>query len=245
MQIEKITVKFGMTQNLGNYTNCRPEIELQAIIDEHDDPAWEIAALREMAVEMVHKLVDDELEQAGEPPKYTKEPLYSVFYAIKRGIVVVSPAGAKLPEISNWLENDAWSRQYDMPPQMRLSTAMEKAALLAREHDYTLLDCSAGNFGDIPSLPDPGPEPTWHAKSLKRPFEHLQIPETEWEELAVLEHVTDGYLSMLYHHNLEREPLETRLTIIRENAPWPPVFLASEDVNANNWEEEDYDDDDF
>lgn len=215
MKIERITIEFGMTQSVGDYSNVRPEVELTAVLDENDDPAWVLAHLRETAVEVIHKMVDDELESTCREPKYYTGPLYSVSYATKRGLVVIHPAGAELPAAENWQERDPWRRYYNAPEKMRLETAMTRATMLVRDRHYDLLACHQGNYGDIPGLPDPGPEPQWHKKDLSGALLRLRVPEEQWEDIASLPHVDKDFLRAVYD-NFRIQGLEACLPVIRD-----------------------------
>lgn len=215
MEIEKVVIKFGVTQNVGDYSNVRPEVELMAVLDVGDDPDLAIAHLRETATELIHGMVDDELELAGSEPKYFVGELYRISYADARGVVVICPVAAKLPEASNWQTSDLWRTYSRAPRAMRWDAAYRLGERLALEKGYQLVVCVNDGFDAIPGLPDPGPEPAWHAKNLQSNLRGLDIPESHWEEISVLQHVDKKYLAHLWHMNFENRPLAQRLEVIR------------------------------
>jgi hypothetical protein len=56
MEIKQISVKFGMTQNLGDYTNCRPEVGFMAVLSSADDVGDVIAELDGLATDHIHHI---------------------------------------------------------------------------------------------------------------------------------------------------------------------------------------------
>ena len=249
MQIETVSFKFGMTQNLGDYTNTRPEIELVAELDEDDDIEETLDELSGIALFHIHNLVDDELEQAGREVKYTDEPLYQVRYSKLRQCIVIALAGLKLPEESTWKESDQWHRPGDVyPSRVRRKTAEKQANRLMAETGYQIvLATHPAQFLMLPALPDPGSEPQWHTKGLKQRFEYLHLGDKAiWEELAGLEHVTADYLRELYNKDAERRLSSAELVeLIRTNAPWPPQDekVGYEAGDVDDYDEEEWDDD--
>ena len=65
MKVTHIEVEFGMTQNLGDYTNTRPSVKLTAELSEDDKPDLALYHLAVLARTAVQEIVDDELELAG------------------------------------------------------------------------------------------------------------------------------------------------------------------------------------
>ena len=108
MKITRIEVGFGVTYNLGDYSNCRPEISLAAEVEEGDDPTGVLFTLDAQARSYIHGFIDDELEENGKSPVYYDGPLFSAWYAEARGIVVLAPHETKPPEARNWREGDHW-----------------------------------------------------------------------------------------------------------------------------------------
>jgi len=246
MQITEITVKMGMTQNLGDYTNCRPEIELRATLNEGDDPDVALNQLIADTRQQLHDVVDDELEAAGREVKYFTGPLFRTAYSDVRQVIVICLDAVELPAEKNWKIGDMWQRSYDRPARMRLETAMRAATELADKTGYPVhLATTPDAALQLPPLPDAGPEPAWHAKGLRNALQAMRLPEEHWN-LAELAHVDEDYLRHLYRTNLEQEPLAVRLAVIGGNLPWPED--PPEDVPMDDeWdeEEEEEEDDDF
>ncbi len=199
MQTKTIEIEYGLTVNLGNYSNAKPVVKLVAELDENDDPDLSLDELIDLARQKVQAVADDELERSGNTIKYSDEMLYQVRYSELRECVVIAPATMKLPQEKTWKESDSWqpgNRNY--PSQMRYTTAVKPASEIANMRYFELIAIhSPHELGKIPPLPDPGPEPVWSIKQLKRYFQHLDIPESRWEELATLDHVNDDFLKQV------------------------------------------------
>ncbi|MCB8988967.1 MAG: hypothetical protein H6661_14595 [Ardenticatenaceae bacterium] len=244
MQITEITVKMGMTQNLGDYTNCRPEIELRATLNEDDDPDIELNDLVAETRRRLHAVVDDELEAAGREVKYFVGPLFRTVYSDVRQVIVVRLDKVELPAESNWKFRDEWRHDHRFPVRMRLKTAELAADALRDEKGYPVFIATtpSADLQLLPPLPDVDPEPAWHAKGLRHALLNLRLPEEHWN-VAELDHVDEDYLRRLYHNNLEQEPLAVRLEVIRENRPWPQDPPEDVPMDDEDWEDDDWNED--
>lgn len=248
MQIELVEFEFGMTQNLGDYSNTRPSLKLVARLTEGEDVDIALEALTATAVQTVHGLVDDELEQSGREVKYTFEQLYQVSRSDVRACVVIFPAGKKLPEEKTWREADIWRRPYHVdrqyPNKMRIELAQYIADVEAENTGFELVHLSDGDMSQIPPLPDPGPQPAWHAKNLEKGLRQLHImDEATRGELGELEHVTREYLDALYNKDAERRLTGDELVaLIRSGQPFGETAPEPEDEEEDEYQE-DYDDD--
>lgn len=196
MQVKQIEIEYGLTVNLGNYSNAKPVVRVTAELDENDDPDLSLESLISLARRRVQEMADDELEQSGNEVKYSDEPLYQVRYSELRECVVIAPAAMKLPQEKNWKESDDWQRgNRSYPSQMRYTTAVKPASEIANSRYFELIAIhSPHELGRIPPLPDPGPEPQWSKKNLRRWFVNLGIPESQWEEYAALGHFNEAFL---------------------------------------------------
>lgn len=143
MQIELIEFEFGLTQNVGDYSNVRPSLKLVARLTEDDDPKAAIDELTSQAIDRVWAIVDDELEQAGREVKYSLEQLYKVRYSSLRQCVVLFPASMKLPEEKTWRETDHWGRPGHVdrahPDRMRIQLAQYVATIEAQQRGYEMV----------------------------------------------------------------------------------------------------------
>lgn len=234
MQVIEITVKMGMTQNLGDYTNCRPEIEMRVTISPDDIVPMALDHLIKDCQGRLHNIVDDELEAAGKPVKYHDGPLYGVCYAEKRRLVVIYPAGDKLPECGNWRESDVWRVDYTAPSKMRLDMAFRLAQKISSDRGFAALDCTDGDYSDLPQLPDPGPQPAWHQKGLESNLKFLQIKDADWESIASQEHVDATYLRRMYDRDLERMDYDERLKILVNNLSWEPTWERRTEISDDD-----------
>ncbi len=119
---------------------------------------------------------------------------------------------------------------------LRVQAARQKS-------NWGIYDCTEGDFSIIPPLPDAGPEPVWHQKELKYYLTNMHIDEALWEELALLEHVTEDYLQEVYRQKYNRHPFlrgEELVAFIRENRPFEVVPVPEEDDDDDD-EEDDID----
>lgn len=198
MKVKEVTIEYGVTQSLGDYSNTRPSIRVTAEVDEGEDLQQVIDGLSAQAQAYIHRIVDDELEANGRRVKYSKEPRYRIWRSLSRGVFVLAPVGVTMPEESTWRDKDIWRRAtFDghAPDEMRLEKAREELLYISREDpDYAIIDCSDGDLSSIPPLPDPGPEPLWSQKGIAELLRSMNIHESEWESLAELEHVTADWL---------------------------------------------------
>lgn len=243
MKVTSVEFEFGMTQNLGDYTNTRPSVKLVAEVDEDDDPSKVLDDLMGRAILAVHHIVDEELEAAGRQVKYYRGPLYRVWHSELRRCVVITEAEDEPPIEENWKHRDHWSSYisgHNFPTNMRWETA-RRASLQVQKDDWVFIDCSDGDFSTIPPLPDAGPEPLWHQKDLDYYLRNMRIDTTVWESLAALEHVTKGYLQEVYHRKYGRLSPDDLLIFIRENQPFEVVEPEPEPEDGYD-EDEDYDD---
>lgn len=261
MQIKQIEIEYGLTVNLGNYSNAKPILRMTAELDEDDDPQSSLDELIDLARQRVQAIADDELEVAGERVKYTDEPLYQVWYSELRKCIVVAPTDLEMPKEKTWRDSDRWqSENGRFPRRMRQETAnaQAKAVLRSKDDDHVLVYASTSLDLAVflPPLPDPGPEPLWHKKQLKSHLQHLNINEADWEELAALDHVNDNFL---YQVNEWRNDWKNRhsanqtmiLNIIRTGAlpdqqptPTPDGDSSYPRGNEGVDDEEDYEEED-
>lgn len=72
MQITKVAVTVGRTQNTGNYNNLRFDASYEATVEEGDDPAQLVAELAAKAKEDVVALVWQAKETYGDDWPSTK-----------------------------------------------------------------------------------------------------------------------------------------------------------------------------
>jgi hypothetical protein len=242
MEILEIKVRYGMTQNLGDYTNCRSEVEVSARPTAGDDVAESVLDLVNLAREQVREIVDDEMEAAGQAPKYYNGRLLKVAYSERRNCIVVYPECLELSQEKNWKEGDYWNSA-GIYHAMRPETAVAAAVKLGERYpNMMLVNCAGGDFSELPPLPDPGPEPLWSKKDLRNELNGLHIDEAEWEIIAALEHVTGEYLNKVrrwaWNHSHTQEDL---LAIIRENRPLE-VAEPDDDDDDEDWMLDDDDD---
>ena len=197
MKIIEISIKLGATVNLGDYNNFRPEIGGKAAVEAFDDPDQVYAQLADFLEERMAQLVDDELERAGEEPRYATN-LYTVWVSDVRKCVVVTRPHLNLPDESTWRDSDRWqSVRYGK--KMRITMANNTAATIAQEKGYAPVWVYANeDLSSIPDLPDPGPAPRWVTNDLEHGLRRLNIPKDTWEKVGDLPHADSEYLEKFY-----------------------------------------------
>ncbi len=153
MKVTQITVSYGETQSLPEYSNVKPNITLSATLDDHDDPAEAEALLWKHAKDAVHTQIDEALERNDKPAKYSTEPRYQVLYTYwndweHRGetkppqYVVISPDEMKIDRYAYA------QRLIGDSSRLRYSHAQRVAGELMEQknENYTLIDCSSGDM---------------------------------------------------------------------------------------------------
>lgn len=178
MQRTKIVVGYQHTRNLGNYSNARPSITIEAVLDEGDDPEVVKAALHSEAVAYVHEAIDQALELDGQPATFSGEPRFRLertadvafgAWNERRRVVsppekllVILPVGIKLRDNSG--DNKSWwTSQGGNWHKMRFAAIHNVAdAWMVDEPGYRLIDCSDGDLSRLPAWSleapiDPGP----------------------------------------------------------------------------------------
>src|SRR5215510_12607964 len=109
MKITQITVSYGATQSLPEYSNIKPQLTLTATLDEGEAFEAVEAELWALAKGHVHEQIDQALEASGQSAKYDPCPRFQVLrtyrdYHASRGadqpplFVVIVPDGVKLDE---------------------------------------------------------------------------------------------------------------------------------------------------
>lgn len=164
MQIVTITVRYGRTHSLGNYSNTRPETELTATLEPGEDPAAAQASLLATARQFVEETIDRDLEAAGEPAHFDQvSPRYHVIYSrtqanwgdlrplIDPPVVAIVPA----ERIADVPGDDAYAHRSGA---LRVAHAERIAAakLAERKGSYPkayLVDCRDGDLSRLPTRP--------------------------------------------------------------------------------------------
>jgi hypothetical protein len=153
MQITQITVSYGETQSLPEYSNVKPNLTITATLDAGDSPGEVELLLWNQAKAAVREQIDQALEASGRPAKWSEEPRYQVLRTYwnqwdHRGetkppqYVIIAPDEIKL-------DRGAYAqRLIGDSSKLRLGHAQKVAAELLGDKDegYTLLDCSTGDL---------------------------------------------------------------------------------------------------
>lgn len=168
MKLSQITVSYGETQSLPEYSNVKPNITITATLDDGDDEVAIEAALWQHAKQAVHAQIDAALEMNGKPAKHDPAPRFQVVCTYwnqwdHRGeakppqYVIVAPDELKL-------DRDAYAQRLIVDSSgLRPAHAHKVAAELLGDKDegYALLDCSDGDLTPLNlalSAPESNPE---------------------------------------------------------------------------------------
>jgi hypothetical protein len=155
MKLTQITVSYGQTQSLPEYSNVKPLISLSATIDDGDDPAEVEALLKARAKASVHEQIDDALELNGMAAKYSQEPRYQVMRTywdsyLNRGkpelpkLVVILPN--ELDPDKKSLGTGLIHSGYPESRKLRKLHALRVAWDSARDLGAVLIDCADGDL---------------------------------------------------------------------------------------------------
>lgn len=158
MQITQITVSYGETQSLPEYSNVKPSITLTAVIEEGDVPVLVEAELWQQAKESVYAQIDTALEANDKAAKYDPAPRYQVLRTYwnewdHRGeekppqYVVILPdainpdRGAYAQRLVHFARGDSRNLRY--AHALRIA---EGAVADRDDGPYILLDCANGDL---------------------------------------------------------------------------------------------------
>lgn len=167
MKLTTVTVSFGRTQSLPEYSNVKPSITLTAELGDGDDPEAVRAALLEEARTFVEATIDDALEDAGEPAKFSTEPRYQIWSSYRgvqglagpkpeppEAVVVVVPQAISVQSVPGYSR-----AAYSGLSKLRLATALRRAQEIATEEGRRLINCADGDLSRIPRPPAEAPAP--------------------------------------------------------------------------------------
>lgn len=158
MKIIQITVSYGETQSLPEYSNVKPSLTLTATLDDGDDAAAVEAELWGLVKAHVHEQVDQALEGSDKAAKHSSEPRYQVLRTYhdyhrprdappEQLYVAILPNGVSLDE-------EAYGTRWVSPSfhdtrKVRLAHARRMAAEVVSQEGAILIDCSDGDLARL------------------------------------------------------------------------------------------------
>ncbi len=173
MHITQITVSYGETQSLPQYSNVKPALTLTATLDEGEDVAEAEALLWQHAKEAVHAQIDLALEANDQAAKYDPAPRYQVLHTYwnqwdHRGETKPPQYVVILPNEIN-PDRDAYGQRLvhanhsgeSRKLRYTHALAVAKEAMNDADDNPTLLDCSSGDLTALNfalSVPQSDPE---------------------------------------------------------------------------------------
>ena len=155
VNITQITVSYGETQSLPEYSNVKPAITLTAVLNDGDDLALVEGELWTQAKNAVREQIDLALEASNIPAKWSGEPRYQVLKTrtssyYERGkielpkLVTIIPNALKLDDRfvgASW--QDSRKLRYRHAQRIADETAAD---------GYTIVDCSDGDLSRLMAL---------------------------------------------------------------------------------------------
>jgi hypothetical protein len=155
MKITQITVSYGETQSLPEYSNVKPALTLTAVLDEGDDAQAVENDLWLQAKLNVREQIDLALEVNNIPAKYSTDPRFQVLKT--RTSSYYERDKIELPKLVAIIPNDAKLDDRFVHAGWRDSRKLRygHAQCLAAEtvqEGYTLVDCSDGDLTALLAL---------------------------------------------------------------------------------------------
>lgn len=155
MKLTTITVSYGETQSLPEYSNVKPQITLGATLDEGDEPELIEAWLWEQARAAVHIEIDLALERAGKAAKHDLAALRFWVAQTRQNswrkkndppdlprLIVLLPQGRKDDRlVSVYADGDT--------ERLREEHARRLAVRVAAEQECPLIDCFDGDLSRL------------------------------------------------------------------------------------------------
>ena len=178
MKIASVRVSFSKLHSLGDYSNCKPMVEIEADIDCDGDIGGVIDGLVRDCVSTVHEIIDSELMQHDRKPFYNMVTTWHVYRSDLRECFVVLPSPMKPKTFENWqVRTDDWIRPY--PRKLFPSSLSANSYVMELQEGngmhYKVLTLNGTE--QTPPLPDMGEPPNWYKKDLKTYFNYLDIPQ--------------------------------------------------------------------
>lgn len=166
MKLTQITVSYGQTQSLPEYSNVKPNLTLTAVLDEGDDPAAVEAELWRQAKAAVHEQIDLALESVGRAAKYDPAPRFQVVHTRQRSGYNYDRDLPELPHLVVILPNEIRTDKRFTHPYyssesegIRYQHALSIAAKYAQAKGATLIDCASGDLTPLwAAMPETEPD---------------------------------------------------------------------------------------
>ena len=169
MKITQITVSYGQTQSLPEYSNVKPNLTITATIYPDEDPTEIEHMLWAWARDSVHAQIDSALEANGKAARYDPAPRYQVLHTYwnkwdHRGeaeppqYVIILPNGVDLDR-DEYVQMVLAGHYSGDARKLRYAHARQIAAEVLQDPRYTLLDCANGDLEQLAVLRKPAAPP--------------------------------------------------------------------------------------
>lgn len=155
MNITQITVSYGETQSLPEYSNVKPLLSITAVLDAGEDVALIEAQLWQHAKEAVREQIDLALESNNIPAKYSTEPRYQVLKT--RTNSYYDRGKIELPKLVTIIPNESKLDDRFVHAGWRDSRKLryghaQRLAAETSEEGYTIVDCADGDVSRLLAL---------------------------------------------------------------------------------------------
>jgi len=218
MDITSITVSYSRTHSLPDYCNVKPSLSVTVEAGPHStlDLDTQIAWIDEELTKYVHGKIDQELERAGQSPKFYEGPLYTLWHWEQRQCDVILVEDLEPRGLGDW--------KHITYHGMRLDTVLD----LARERETKEHTEWIGPTKDLSALREWFHDQTWY-----RAYALSRFPIFREAEIECLLILPDGltYPSSVTSHTSRvldggRVARLRQHQIDRTTALWPGSVLA-------------------
>lgn len=109
---DRVTVAWGETFSLGDYSNVSPRVELSSPVAPGDNAGVVTDHLMQACQSLVRELIDQALEQRGKPAHYSREQRYDLWFMhlLNRRYLIIAPADSPPPLPLNTYRNNSGHR---------------------------------------------------------------------------------------------------------------------------------------
>ena len=173
MNITQITVSYGETQSLPEYSNVKPNLTITTTLNDGDDPTESETLLWQHVKSAVREQIDQALEANGKAAKWSDAPRYQVMQTYwsqydHKGetkppqYVIILPNEIN-PDRDTYAQKLVHAGHYSSEARkLRYAHALRIATDAMQNGEYALLDCSNGDLSSLKlaiSAPEYAPTP--------------------------------------------------------------------------------------
>jgi len=247
MRIKKIVVSHMETQNLGDYSNVKPSVTLEAELGEGENVSETIKTLQAQAQQAVQQQVDNAFEAIDDPPKYYSGPRFAMIVNSREDLAAIVPDEALSNLINGW---DGLSYRKKGRRLEAIKSYITHKYLL-QNPETTVIDCSDGDLTKLPQLKD-------YKLERHDPSKIIVLIDPKQATLP-----GEGWFGWKFFYNRTLENLRLELPAkIKEGyekyedyklficpdgdySSLPPLVEPEPELDNDDYDDDDYDDDDY